>query len=96
MWNLYNGCIICSFQPFLSNVSSTEHYHSTSQFSFTRLTMEKFSNTRYERLQSDDESEENVDEDLPPQVHITAPGGDGNGRNGEILNVVSKEVVMTW
>lgn len=58
--------------------------------------MEKFSNTRYERLQSDDESEENVDEDLPPQVHITAPGGDGNGRNGEILNVVSKEVVMTW
>ena len=47
--------------------------------------MEKFSNTHYERLQSDDESEENVDEDLPPQVHITAPGGDGSGRNGEIF-----------
>ena len=47
--------------------------------------MEKFSNTHYEKLQSDDESEENVDEDLPPQVHITAPGEDGNGRNGKIL-----------
>ena len=46
--------------------------------------MEKFSSTHYERLQSDDE-EENVDEDLPPQVHITAPGEEGNGRNGRIF-----------
>ena len=47
--------------------------------------MEKFSNTRYERLQSDDE--ENVDEDLPPQVHITAPTGEGTGRNGIIIYI---------
>lgn len=43
--------------------------------------MEQFKNTRYERLQSDDDEEEN-DEDLPPQVHVTAPGGEGNGKNG--------------
>ena len=46
--------------------------------------MEKFPSTRYERLQSDDE-EDNADEDLPPQVHITAPGGEGNGRNGRLF-----------
>lgn len=41
--------------------------------------MEQFKTTRYERLQSDDEEE---NEDLPPQVHVTAPGGEGNGKNG--------------
>ena len=49
--------------------------------------MSTFPSTRYERLQSDDE-EENVDEDLPPQVHITAPGGEGNGRNGRICLLI--------
>lgn len=44
--------------------------------------MNKFPSTLYERLQSDDEND-NIDEDLPPQVHITAPGGEGNGRTGQ-------------
>ncbi|XP_046840849.1 autophagy-related protein 9A-like [Xenia sp. Carnegie-2017] len=38
--------------------------------------MDKLPRSHYERLQSDDD-----DEDLPPQVHITAPGGEGIGRN---------------
>ena len=47
--------------------------------------MEKFRSTHYERLQSDDDEEENIDEDLPPQVHITAPGEEGSGRNGGVF-----------
>lgn len=41
--------------------------------------MEKFKSAQYERLQSDEEEE---NEDLPPQVHVTAPGGEGTCKNG--------------
>lgn len=45
---------------------------------FSKFLMDKLPRSHYERLQSDDDDD---DEDLPPQVHITAPGGEGTGRN---------------